>query len=238
MASRMSSMFSNRRKVIIWAVAIVLIIAVIGLAAFFIHQGNGYVKTDNARISAPLVSVSTMNYCQVIELNSDLGDFVKKGQQLAQVGQLRSFDTSTQQGLKADPLGDYIIESPIDGYVAAVWTYPGATLGAGSQIVTLFDSCDIWVTANIDENDIRHVHPGQQVDVTLDCLGGAIIKGKVQGIAPATAASFSLLSGAGNTDANFTKVAQVVPIKITLDTTNDLDFIIPGTSVEVKIKTR
>lgn len=238
MASRMSSMFSNRRKVMMWAVAIILIVAVIGLAAFFIYQRNGYVKTDNARISAPLVSVSTLNYCQVIELNADLGNFVKKGQQLAQVGQLRSFDPSTQQGLKANPLGDYIIESPIDGYVAAVWTYPGATLGAGSQIVTLFDSSDIWVTANIDENDIRHVHPGQQVDVTLDCLGGAVIKGKVQGIAPATAASFSLLSGSGSTDANFTKVAQVVPVKITLDTTNDLDFIIPGTSVEVKIQTR
>ncbi len=239
MASRTSSMFTNGgKKTIVAAAAVIIVIAVIGVIVFFLHLKNGYVTTDNARISAPLVSVSTMNYCQVIGLNVDLGDYVKQGQQLAEVGQPRSFDPSTQQGLKANPLGDYVIESPIDGYVAAVWTYRGATLGAGSQIVTLFDYSDIWVTANIDENDIGRIHPGQEVDVTLDCLGGAVVKGSVQGIAPATAASFSLLSGAGSTDANFTKVAQVIPVKITLENADELSFIIPGSSVKVKIKTR
>ena len=117
--------------------------------------------------------------------------------------------------------------------MAAVWTYPGAIISAGSPIVTLFDDSNIWVTANIDENKIDEVRPGQTVEVTVDSLGGTVLKGKVQGITPATASSFSLLP-ASNTSANFTKVSQVVPVRITLDNTDGL-ALIPGSSVEVKI---
>ena len=65
--------------------------------------------------------------------------------------------------------------------------------------------------------------PGQTAEVTVDSLGGKVLKGKVQGIAPATASSFSLLPSS-NTSANFTKVAQVVPVKITLDNTTGLSL--------------
>lgn len=89
------------------------------------------------------------------------------------------------------------------------------------------------MTANIDENKIDEVRPGQIVEVTVDSLGGTVLKGKVEGISPATASNFSLLP-ASNTSANFTKVSQVVPVKITLDNTDGLT-VIPGSSAEVKI---
>jgi multidrug resistance efflux pump len=60
--------------------------------------------------------------------------------------------------------------------------------------------------------------------------------GRVDGIAAATAATFSLMPQ-NNTTGNFIKVAQVVPVKISLD--NPANYILlPGTSVEVKITTR
>ena len=52
----------------------------------------------------------------------------------------------------------------------------------------------------------------------------------------ATAASFSILPQQ-STSGNFIKVAQVVPVKITIDSPGNL-ILIPGTSVEVKINTK
>ncbi len=70
----------------------------------------------------------------------------------------------------------------------------------------------------------------------MDSLGGANLKGHVEGIAAATAGTFSIIPP-NNTTANFVKVAQVVPVKITID--NPASYIlIPGTSVEVKISIR
>ncbi len=162
-----------------------------------------------------------------------IGDRVQQRESVAVIASPRFSDGGSLQGYSAIPGGQASVEAPVSGYVAAVWTYPGALIGAGLPIVTLFDDSNIWVTANIDENRIEDVRLGQAVDVTVDCLGGATLKGKVAGIARATASSFSLLPS-GSTSANFTKVAQVVPVKISLDNIDGLTLI-PGSSVEVKI---
>ena len=233
MALKMNSMLSNGKRKTMFAAGIVLLIIVIGIAAYFIYQGNKYVSTDNARISAPLISVSALNNCQVISLNVDLGSFVKQGQQLAEVGQPRSFDPSIRQGTRAEPLGDSKIESPVDGYIAAIWSYPGSVIAAGQPVVTIYDSSNVWVSANIDETHIQRIKPGQNVQIKVDTLRGRTLTGTVSGIAPATASSFSLLPQQ-NTSGNFIKVVQVVTVKINIDNAESY-LLIPGTSVEVKI---
>lgn len=213
-----------RHKVIVS----VIIIFILGWAAYGViswHQGSQYVTTDNAYIDAPLISVSSLAVGQIISVNVDIGDRVKRQQAVAEIGTPPFSSSSSIQGVAA----------PVSGYVVAVWTYPGAIVEPGSQIVTLFDDSNIWVMANIDENKIQSVRPGQEVEVTVDSLGGAVIKGKVQGISPATANFFLLPQQSSS--GSFSKVVQVVPVKITLEKTDGLRLI-PGSSVEVKIFTR
>jgi multidrug resistance efflux pump len=213
-----------RHKVIVS----VIIIFILGWAAYGViswHQGSQYVTTDNAYIDAPLISVSSLAVGQIISVNVDIGDRVKRQQAVAEIGTPPFSSSSSIQGVAA----------PVSGYVVAVWTHPGAIVEPGSQIVTLFDDSNIWVMANIDENKIQSVRPGQEVEVTVDSLGGAVIKGKVQGISPATANFFLLPQQSSS--GSFSKVAQVVPVKITLEKTDGLRLI-PGSSVEVKIFTR
>ena len=213
-----------RHKVIVS----VIIVVILGWAAYGViswHQGSQYVTTDNAYIDAPLISVSSLTVAQVISVNVDIGDRVERQQAVAKIGTPPFSSSSWTQGMVA----------PVSGYVVAVWTYPGAIVEPGSPIVTLFDDSNIWVMANIDENKIRSVRPGQEVEVTVDSLGGAVIKGKVQGISPATANFFLLPQQ--NSAGSFSKVAQLVPVKITLENTDGLRLI-PGGSVEVKIFTR
>lgn len=222
-----------RRRIII---IIVVVIIIAGGAYFGVNtllQMSRYVSTDNATIGAPLIPVGSLSPGQVISVSVGIGDHVQRQETVAEVGTPRFSDSADRQGFEATPDSGTAVEAPVSGYVAAVWTYPGAVVGAGSPIITLFDNSKIWVTANINENDIQKVHPGETAEVTVDCLGGAVLKGKVEGITPATASMFSLLPSS-NTTANFTKVSQVVPVRITLDNTAGL-ALIPGSSVEVKI---
>ncbi|OGO18709.1 MAG: hypothetical protein A2Z02_06340 [Chloroflexi bacterium RBG_16_48_7] len=229
-------MVSNRKGKIILSAAIVVVIAIAGLVVFLIYQGSNYLSTDNARVAAPLIGVSSVGGCQVLDLKVDIGSYVKKGQVVASVGMPRGTDTALREGMRASPLGNVSIESPVNGYVAAVWSYPGALIGAGQPIVTVYDTSNVWVQANIEETKINRIKPGQKVKITVDSLGGKTVTGSVDGIAPATAGTFSLLSQS-NTSGNFTKVVQVVPIKISLDGFES-GLLIPGSSVEVEIETR
>jgi multidrug resistance efflux pump len=220
------------RKIIIIIVAIIVIAggAVYGVNAW---QGSRYISTDNANLAAPLIQVGSLASGQVVSVNVGIGDRVAPRQVVAEVGTPRYSDSNSRQGFQAVPGNPAGVEAPVSGYVAAVWTYPGAIISPGSPIITLFDDSKIWVTANIDENNISSIRPGQEVEVSVDSMKGTVLKGKVQAIVPATASSFSLLPSS-NSSANFTKVSQVVPVRITLDNIEGL-ALIPGSSVEVKI---
>jgi multidrug resistance efflux pump len=232
----LNGIMSSKRGKRILAIAIVLLIIIVAAVAYMWYQGARYVSTDNARIAAPLINVTTQSACQIVSLNVDVGSYVKQGQSVAEVGQPRPFDTSTRQGSKATPSGIAGVEAPVSGFVAAVWTYPGGMISPGQSIITIYDSSNVWVSANIDETKLSMIKPGMPVEIKVDSLGGANLKGTVEGIAPATAANFSLLPQQ-NTSANFIKVVQVVPVKISVN--NNLQaLLIPGTSVEVKIDTQ
>lgn len=224
-----------KRRVLI-TIVIVVVVAAVSLIGINLLKGSKYVSTDNAYLGAPLIPVGSLAAGQIINVNVGIGDRVAQQQVVAEVGTPRFSDVSSHQGFQAVPCNGAAVEAPLAGYVAAVWTYPGAMVGPGSPIVTLFDDSNVWVTANIDENDIANIRPGQEAEVNVDSLGGKTLKGKVQGIVPATASSFSLLPSS-NTSANFTKVSQVVPVRISLDNTGGLTLI-PGGSVEVKIKVK
>jgi len=227
---------NGKRRTVILIVALVILLAVIGLGANLGHQNVTYITSDNARFAAPLITVSALSASQIVSLDADVGSYVKQGQKIAEVGQPRLSDPVDRQGSKATPAGRAVIEAPVTGYVAAVWAYPGATIAAGQQIVTIYDTSNVWVSANILETQLDRIRPGQSVDIKVDSLGGATLKGTVEGISPATAATFSLLAQ-NNTSGNFIKVVQVVPVKIAVENPANA-LLIPGASVEVKIATR
>jgi multidrug resistance efflux pump len=91
---------------------------------------------------------------------------------------------------------------------------------------------NLFVTANIDETKIQDVRVGDTVDVYVDAFPGTNLTGSVQSIGLATASTFSLIPST-NTNANFTKVKQVIPVTIKL--TNIPGGLVPGMNVSVRI---
>jgi multidrug resistance efflux pump len=90
----------------------------------------------------------------------------------------------------------------------------------------------LWVNANVEETQVKKLVIGQRVDIHVDALD-IEVPGRVAAITPASASTFSLLPSQ-NLSGNFTKVTQLVPVKIELEQPDPRLAI--GTSVEVKIR--
>jgi multidrug resistance efflux pump len=105
-------------------------------------------------------------------------------------------------------------------------------VAAGQTIVSIVDPSRLWVSANIDETSIDRIRVGQPVDVHVDALN-TNVAGRVEAITPATASSFSPLPST-NSSGTFTKVTQLIPVRVAVDLGNRPALL--GTSVEVKIK--
>jgi len=229
----MKSGLSTTRGKVIFIVVLAVVLAGLAALGYLGYQGYMFVSTDNARISAPLISVAALSSSQIIDLDVDLGSYLEKGQRIATMGVPRPDSPADRQGLKEIPLGRASLDAPVSGYVAAVWSYPGQVVSPGASIVTLYDASNTWVMANVSEANLHRIQPGQEVEIKVDSLGGVNLKGRVDGIGAATAATFSLMPQ-NNTTGNFIKVAQVVPVKISVDNPGNY-VLIPGTSVEIKI---
>jgi membrane fusion protein (multidrug efflux system) len=78
---------------------------------------------------------------------------------------------------------------------------------------------------------------GQRATFKVDALGGRSFSGKVDSIAGATGARFSLLPPE-NATGNFVKIVQRVPVKIVLDSGQDPEHLLrPGLSVTPTVYT-
>jgi membrane fusion protein (multidrug efflux system) len=94
------------------------------------------------------------------------------------------------------------------------------------------------VDANFKEDQLARLRPGQRVDIDADALPGRVFHGRVQDLAPATGAQFSVLPPE-NATGNFTKIVQRVPVRILLDDADGaLGRLRPGLSVTAVIDTR
>jgi multidrug resistance efflux pump len=127
------------------------------------------------------------------------------------------------------------IKAPADGTVVQLNIHEGDMIAAGQAAVSVIDLSKLQVTANILESDLEHISPSEKVNMSIDSFPGVTFTGTVKEKALATSSVFSLFS-ADNASGNFTKVSQRVPVKITLDSTDK--SLIPGMSVEVKIKVK
>jgi membrane fusion protein, multidrug efflux system len=129
------------------------------------------------------------------------------------------------------------IIAPTDGTLSERRVRAGQQVSAGTQVITIVASVP-WVIASYRETQMRKVAVGDRAEVSVDALGGAVLKGKVEWLSPASEAQFALLPP-DNPSGNFTKITQRLPIKIVFNPDQkDLARIKPGMTVIAKVWTR
>ena len=129
------------------------------------------------------------------------------------------------------------ILAPRAGQLGEVAARQGQQVAVGTQLTTLVPD-RVWVVANYKEKQLAHIRVGQPASLSVDALDGQVLKGRVEEISPATGSEFSIIRP-DNATGNFTKVAQRVPVRITLDPGQaGLERLRPGLSVTARIDTR
>src|SRR6185369_15260069 len=123
------------------------------------------------------------------------------------------------------------VKAPVRGIVSKKGINVGQVVQAGQPLLAIVQIDDVWVTANYKETQLKAMRPGQRAVISVDAYGGREYKGKVDSIAGATGARFSLLPPE-NATGNFVKVVQRVPVKIVLEPGQDPEHLLrPGMSV-------
>ncbi|MGO9237833.1 MAG: HlyD family efflux transporter periplasmic adaptor subunit, partial [Methylocella sp.] len=108
------------------------------------------------------------------------------------------------------------IRAPISGYIAKRKAQVGDRVRPGDQVMTIVPLDHLWIEANLWENRMHSVRPGQPVLVNVDLYGGTYTyHGTVEGLVPGTGSVFALLPP-DNATGNFIHIVQRVPVRIAL----------------------
>ena len=128
------------------------------------------------------------------------------------------------------------ITAPRDGQLGQVTVRQCAYVNAGAQLTALVPST-MWVIANMKETQMANIAVGQPVVFSVDALGNARLRGHVERISPATGSEFSVIAP-DNATGNFVKIAQRIPVRISIDPNQPLaQRLRPGMSVVTTIDT-
>ena len=131
-----------------------------------------------------------------------------------------------------------VVKAPARGVASRKGINIGQVVQPGQPLLALVQLDDVWVIANFKETQLKDVRPGQRARVDVDALGGREFTAKVDSIAGATGARFSLLPPE-NATGNFVKVVQRVPVKIVLEQGQDPEHLLrPGMSVNATVYTK
>jgi multidrug resistance efflux pump len=208
------------------ALIIILILTLVAggvfAASYFLNARN-YVSTDNAQVDGDKIMVNAPAAGTLVDWRIFQGATIRKDEIVGRI--------KIQDGF-AQPLMS--IRAPANGTVAVDNGVPGTFVTTGTQLAIGYDLNNIYVTARVDETDVKAVRVGQVVDIAVDAYPHQSITGRVREVQGGSANVFSLFPQS-NTEGNFQKVTQVIPVKIVIDNLQNLDLLVPGMNVTVYI---
>jgi len=129
------------------------------------------------------------------------------------------------------------IVAPVGGIAGKKSVEVGEQVRPGQELLAISQTDDVWVTANFKETQLKRMHPGQPVSVSVDALDRKF-DGVIESMPGATGAIYSVLPPE-NATGNYVKVVQRLPVRIRLRRDQaGLDLLHPGMSVEPEVRLR
>jgi RND family efflux transporter MFP subunit len=101
---------------------------------------------------------------------------------------LQQFDIHDSDIAKLDetgePITDLMFDSPVAGYVTEKNALPNMYVQPETKLYTIADLSELWVFAQIFQNDAGKIKPGDPAEVTVDAYPGQVFTGKVDYLLP------------------------------------------------------
>ena len=129
------------------------------------------------------------------------------------------------------------VTAAIDGQISKIDIQPGQLVQPGQSLFYIINNATAWVIANFKETQLNKMIIGQKVSIKVDAYPDYDFEGEIASFSPATGSIFSLLPP-DNATGNFVKTIQRLPVKISLNTTNDTEkikLLRPGMNVNVDV---
>jgi len=206
----------GKRKIILLLILMTLFAVGIGVGFYFYRQSMNYFVTENARITTTLISImpsvtGTLDRYLIFE-----GKYVSENEVIGWVEHLETF------------------RSPFDGVVVRSYAVQNQVVWPMEPLAVIADISNLHIQANIEETYITRIQRGQSVSVRIDAFGNRQFSGYVSEIGKVTDAEITGNAIFFNTGGTFTKVTQLIPVKINLiDDINLENFI--GLNARVRI---
>lgn len=214
----------STRRLLIINIVILIILVGGGFAAYsYYNRTVNYLTTDNAQIAGQQVTIAATANGKLVDWKGNVGDHFVKDDTIGTIAGVDAEGKPTQTNIKL----------PNDGTVVQTNAVQDSFVASGTSLAQVYDLDKLWVTANIEETNIDQITENQDVDIYVDAFPNTTLKGKVEKIGLATTGTFSLLPST-NSNSNYTKVTQTIPVKVSIDDNKGLE-IVPGMNVTVRI---
>lgn len=101
---------------------------------------------------------------------------------------LQQFDIPESDIAKLDETGESIADltfySPASGYITERNALPNMYVQPETKLYAIADLSDVWVLAQIFQNDAGRIKPGDPAEITLDAYPGQVFRGRVDYLLP------------------------------------------------------
>lgn len=193
----------------------------LSLAEIDYHQAEVNYRRDKKLYGSDAVSQETFQNTEdtykSAAIKVDVAkDQIKISQARIAAGEAALVSANTAIESTRVSLGYYRITAPVDGVIAKRWSLPGDIIQPGQTLFTINEGKDLWVAVYLEETKFDHIRMGQPAIFTLDAFPDLTFSGKIFYIGTNTASEFSLIPP-NNASGNYTKVAQRIPLKISID---------------------
>ena len=112
------------------------------------------------------------------------------------------------------------VVAPSRGMVTDLSTDVGHYAQPGAAVMTLIATHDLWISADMTENNLGHIDVGDEAAIVLDILPGEVLAGRVRSIGRGVDSGQQSSSGSLPTvqnDRDWLRQAQRIPVSIEFD---------------------
>ena len=146
-------------------IVFIVLIAIAGV--LYWNDLTSKIYVENAKVTAPVISISPSTPGIIDELYVSSGDHVTRNQILAKVG-------------------DEVLRAKTSGVITGVEDTPGQTVTALSPVISMIDTRKLRVVGRVQEDKgLADISPGQHVELTVDAFPASHYQGEVEKVAPA-----------------------------------------------------
>lgn len=136
-------------------------------------------------------------------------------------------------------LANTLVRAPMGGIISKRTAQLGQNLASGQPFlsITPLEFDNVWVVANLREDQAARTRLGQPVAVTIDAIPDRVFSCWVESVSGGTGSAFSLFPP-DNATGNFTRIVQRLPVRLRFsEKENPGGRVRPGMSCKVLIDT-